>query len=361
VTDAAEAGRRFSPYVRRVLIALGLATAIVVLLYLVWQVGQAVLVLFASCLFGIFLSGLSGFLSRKTGLPYGGSLLLVVLALVTLLGGTTTLLAAQLGQQADDLREGLTGIVEDGLDRIQQTTWGRQLLQQAQDDEGLQLRELGPPAARWLSTAMGAMTVALVIVVIGLYLAADPGLYKYGVLKLVPIAKRPRARDVLDAIGNALAGWLLAQFVSMVVIGTLVAVGLWAFGIELWLILGLLAGVLTFIPNLGPIIAGIPPVLLAMNQGLWVALGVMAYFVAVQCLEGYFVTPMVQHRVIRLPPAAILAVQVLAAYTFGLLGVAVAAPLLAATMVAVEMLYVQDLLGDKNVAVTGQQHDLLGS
>src|SRR5690606_10582470 len=106
-----------------------------------------------------------------------------------------------------------------------------------------QLAELAP-VMQMMTTALSGISLAIVVFVIGLYLAASPRLYRQGLLRLVPPARRARADDVLGAVGRALRGWLLAQFISMGVIGSLVAVGLFLFGIELWLILGLLAGIL---------------------------------------------------------------------------------------------------------------------
>lgn len=350
-----EAGEtaQYGSYIRRVLIALGFTIAFTVLLFVIWRIGSALLVIFASCLFAIFLSGCASWIDQRTRLGYGWSLLIVVLVLMTLVGAVSASFGVQIAQQTTELYEGLRNTVLDGRDWLEQFEVGKEMLSQAEDGE-LKLSEVTAPLVRGLRMAVGAITLFVMILLIGLYLAGTPDLYTKGFLRLVPIAKRPRMQEVLDAVARALQGWLLAQFVSMVVIGTLVAVGLWFFGIELWLILGLLAGVLTFIPNLGPIMAGVPPVLLALNQSPLLGLGVLIYFTAVQFLEGYFVTPMVQHRVIRLPPAAILSTQLLMAYAFGFIGIAVAAPLLAASMVVIEMLYVQDILGDQNIKVTGQ-------
>ncbi len=342
-----------TPYVRRVLIALGLATVIVVLLYFFWQVSQALLVLFASCLFAIFLSGCSRWLSHKTGLRYGWCLLIVVLLLLVAFAAAAALLAAQLVQQADELYQGLSDAMQQAREWATQFGWGQQFFEQAQQDNGLQLKELAP-AMQILTSAVGGAGMVIIILVIGLYLAGSPELYLKGMLKLAPIDKRDRAREVLVAIGRALQGWLLAQFISMTVIGSLVAVGLLLFGIELWLILGLLVGMLSFIPNLGPMTAAVPTLLIALNKSPAIAGGVLAYLLTVEMIEGYLVTPMVQDKMIRLPPAAILWSQVLMGYSFGILGVALAAPLLTAIMVAVEMLYVQDVLGDRNIKVTGQ-------
>ena len=351
--NEANSGWRGLSYMRRVLIALGLATAILVVLFIFWRIVQALLVLFAACLVGVFLSGCGRWLQQKTRLGYGWCVMITASAIVAAFVAAGAFLGVRVWLQADELYQSLAQTAQDGLDWIRQAHWGQQLLEEMEDN-GLQIGEWLLPAGQVVMGGVGAIGMALLIAVIGLYLAADPELYTSAVLRLVPVGRRPRAREVLDAVGHALAGWLFAQVISMAIIGTLVAGGLWLFGIELWLILGLLAGLLTFIPNLGPIIAGVPPVLLALNQSVVLAAGVVAYFTAVQMVEGYVVTPLVQQRVIRLPPAGILATQLLMGWALGMLGVALAAPLLALMMVVVEMVYVQDLLGDHDLKITGQ-------
>jgi predicted PurR-regulated permease PerM len=343
---------RISPFARRVITVLALTAAAFLLLGFAWQVAQALLLLFASVLVALFLSGTSSWINYRTRIPYGWCLLLVVLAIILIVSGLSVFLARQLIQQARQLYKGLADTAADAREWIEQFAWGERLIEQAA--EGGAVHQQVQPALQVLGSITAVVAGAIVVVVIGLYLAASPDHYKNGLVYLVPPRHRHRAHEVLEALGKALRGWLLAQFVSMAVIGTLVAIGLWFFGIEMWLILGVIAGLLTFVPNLGPIIAGVPPTLIALNQSPTVALGVVAYFTAVQMLEGYVVTPMVQDRMIHLPPAGILAAQVLMAYSLGLLGVAMAAPLLAASMVVIQMLYIRGTLEDRSVEVTGQ-------
>ena len=155
----------------------------------------------------------------------------------------------------------------------------------------------------------------------------------------------------MDKLGETLINWLLGKLFSMTVVGVLTALGLWALGIPLIGVLSLLAGLLSFIPNFGPILALIPAVLVALLEGPDQALYVAGLYVLVQAVESNLITPLVQQRLIEMPPALILVAQVLMGTLVGGLGVMLATPVVAILMVLVKMLYIQDGLGDKSVKV----------
>jgi predicted PurR-regulated permease PerM len=204
-------------------------------------------------------------------------------------------------------------------------------------------------AAQWGRGLLEGLVALFVVVVVGIYLAAQPRFYLDGLLMLFPHAKRPRLREVAARVGFTLRWWMIGQLVPMLAIGAITAIGLKLIGVELWLILGLLTGLFNFIPNFGPLIAGVPAVLLALaspEQGPQKALWVVALFVASQNLEGYVLTPLVQRRAVQLPPALTILTQVLLGMLLGAIGVVLAAPLTAAAVVMVKMLYVEDVMGD---------------
>jgi predicted PurR-regulated permease PerM len=190
-----------------------------------------------------------------------------------------------------------------------------------------------------------ALFTLVLVVIVGIYLAAQPRYYVEGFLKLYPKAERPRLREVMDKVAFTLRWWLTGQLVPMACIGAFVGGGLLLIGVPLWLPLGILAALLNFIPNFGPIIAAVPQILIALAADPTKAIWVVLLNLAAQNLEGYLITPLVQRKAVEMPPALTILSQVLMGMLLGPLGIILAAPLTAASIVVVKMLYVEDTLG----------------
>ena len=186
----------------------------------------------------------------------------------------------------------------------------------------------------------------IVVLAIAIFAAADPALYRRGLLMLLPVGRRRRVDETLSDLGHALRWWFLAQVVSMLVIGITTAVGLKIIGVDLWLSLGVLAGLLTFIPFLGPLIAGVPILIVAFAQGIEIGLSVLVFFFIVENLEGNFLSPLIQQRVVDIAPVVLISMQVLMSALFGAMGLVLAAPVTLVAMIVIRKLYVEDVLGE---------------
>jgi len=210
-----------------------------------------------------------------------------------------------------------------------------------------QMSSLVPNAGLFFGGVIGALGNVVIILFVGIYFAASPHLYTNGFIKLVPQAKRPRARQVMKKMGDTLGSWLLGKSISMLIVGVATSVGLGLLGVPLGLLLGIIAGLLDFVPYLGPILAGIPAVLIAFSISPDLALYTILLFTGVQLVEGYLLQPLIESRAVDLPPALTIVMQLVFGTLFGFAGVALATPLAAALKVLVQMLYVEDVLGDK--------------
>jgi predicted PurR-regulated permease PerM len=186
----------------------------------------------------------------------------------------------------------------------------------------------------------------LLIFFLGLYLALDPETYIKGFTSLFPRERRQRIRDVFQELGGVLQSWLVGQFLSMAVVGILIAVGLAIVGVPLALVLGVIAGILDFIPIFGPILAAIPAVLLGFTQSPLHAAYVVLVFVAANQVEEHLLIPIIQKHTVSLPPALTVFALTLLGTLFGFLGLLLATPLTASLMVLVNRFYVEDVLGD---------------
>lgn len=157
----------------------------------------------------------------------------------------------------------------------------------------------------------------------------------------------------MNAAAHTLRQWITAQLMSMTIVGILTGLGLWAAGIPLAFILGLIAALLAFIPNIGPVLAAVPALLLALAQGPSTVMWVAAVYIVVQGLESYAITPIIQKEKVSLPPALIIAAQLLLGVLFGILGLARATPLTAVVLTLTGMLYVEGFL-EREAESTGE-------
>jgi predicted PurR-regulated permease PerM len=235
--------------------------------------------------------------------------------------------------------------------------YGEQLLKQL-SSPGKLLQGQGSTMKNAFSvfySTFGALANILILLVIGIYLAISPQESANGLVRLVPKTRRTRAREVIHVLRYTLWGWLKGTLLAMAVIGILTSLGLWIIGVPLPLLLGMFAGLMEFIPNIGPFIAGLPAVALALVQDPGKAFTVILFFVGLQSLEGYVLTPLVQKRIIDLPPILTIMGQLVLGLIAGVWGLLLAVPMVAVIMVLVKMLYIEDVLGDYGVEVKGEE------
>lgn len=329
---------------RRTAVVVATALAIVTVVAVLVVAAEVLLLVFAGLLFAVLLSSLSDALVRVSGMRRGVALGLTVLALLTATVGVGWALWPSISEQADQLAKELPAAVRELRGWFEQREWGRWLLGRVEPDQMADNGALVSQAAGVLVTTISALAALLIILFVGLYVAAQPSLYQRGLRRLVPLAARHRVDEVLFEVTSVLQWWLLGKMLSMVLVGVLTTVGLWWLGMPLALTFGLLAAALTFIPNFGPVLALIPPAILALANDPTQAVYVVLLYLAIQTVESYAVTPLIQRRTVSMPPALTIMSQIVLGVLVGGIGVAVATPLTAAAMTMIRMLYVEDLL-----------------
>lgn len=351
-----------------------------VALALAWMAADTLLLIFAGVLLGVFLDGLTRGLGYVLPIPRGLRLTLASLVLAASVAGFAGLGGATIAQQGRDLGRTVgaqAGTVRDwlqqrGIDVPFPGEGGEPGQDPADKDRKEPGRDAGKgafggfassilknsgslisdassvlgPAATVVLGLFNALGNVAVIAFLGLAFAADPGSYRDGLLRFVPPRKRPRGARVLDGAGETLRHWLFGQLLTMAVIFLCTWAGLAFLGIGGALILGLQAGLLAFVPTIGPLVAGVVILLASLGSGLNGVLGALGVYLAVQCLESYGLTPFIQKRALDIPPATIFAGQLLLGVIFGLWGIALALPLMAVIKVLLEQIYVEDTLGE---------------
>jgi predicted PurR-regulated permease PerM len=270
---------------------------------------------------------------QRLKVPSGLALTLAVLTVFAIVGGAMALFGQQIVAQAETLTQALPKAWQSLQERIAASGLPIDLSQMKPTGAS---SNLAAQAGTFVMSAGGALADALLIIVGGIFIAASPRFYTAGMVKMVPEAKRDLTREALNDSGNALRLWLKAQLVAMVLIGLLTGLGLW--------ILGIIAGLLEFVPFVGPIIAAIPAVLIALALDPQLALWTVLLYVLIQNIEGYAVQPMIQSWAVEVPGAVLLFALLACGGLFGPLGVIFAAPLTVVTYVLIKRLYVREAL-----------------
>ena len=326
-------------FVRRVLIVLGLAA----LFFLVWELRILLLMLFGAIVIASIFRAVADTICHYTRLPNAVSTALAILLVLGSLAALAAVFGSHVAQQVATLKETLPAAwktleqrvgdigLSDQLDRLVATIT---------TPGGGSLSGFG----RMLISIGGGIADFVVVIFAGIYLATQPNFYRVGAIKLVPPARRKIAAEAMLESERALRLWLKGQAVAMLVVGLLTGFGLWVLGMPSAFTLGLVAGVLEFIPFAGPILAAVPAILLALAVSPELALWVTLLYIAVQQFEGNVLTPVVQQYAVDLPGAVLLFSLIGFGTLFGTLGVILAAPLAVVPLALVKRLYVIETL-----------------
>ncbi len=323
--------------------------AAVVVCAAIWITRRVLLLLFAGVLFAIVLNAIANWTAKHLSIRRAWALALTVLILFATFALTLWLVGGRFASEVQDLSHQLPAMAANLHDKLAQQPWGRTVLRNMPSPEDLLSHSSAVLSKSWTAAwgLLGITGSALVIFFVGLYIAINPSMYRDGLVRLFPISSRTRIAATLEDAGSTLAHWLLGKLSLMCVVGVLTALGLWLLNIPLVLSLALLAAALDFIPNIGPIASAAPALLLALLQGPMTVLWVALLYLAVQFLESYILSPLVQRRAVSLPPAVLISAQVLLPMLFGIPGLLLATPLTVLLLVVVRMLYVDSILEDR--------------
>ena len=343
-------------FVRQVLIVAGIIVLFALISIVLWYGAEVFLLTFTGLLLAILLRSLSDFLSRHTGLSENWSFSIILSAIVGLIALGVWLSSDSMQRQFQELSAELPVAFEKLREQLSQYPLGRRIVEQIPSPQqfvGTQLANAYGRVTGFFSTAFDVAVNILVVLIIALYFAFNPKLYNEGIVKLVPRNYEQRAREILATMEYTLRRFLLGTFGTMAINGIFTGLGLWILGVPFAVPLGIITALLNFIPNIGPIIAGVPAVLIALSQSPTQALYVFILYLVAQNLEGFVLTPLIQEHAVSIPPVLLIASQLLFAVLFGFLGLLLAVPLVAVVFVAVKMIYVEDILG-RRVEVKGE-------
>ena len=315
-----------------------------------WTLRDVLLILFGALVLAIGISAIARLLANRVQIGYAAGLALVVLTALILIGVIGWFFGAAIGEQLDEVARKVPTGLQWLSDQIEVRPYARDLLAK------LQTADLSGPTG-WIAgglattvrTSVAAAGSLVVMAIVAIYMAAQPQRYRTGILRLLPTVTRARVSRLFDVEANILGRWLAGQLTVMATVGILSGLGLWALGIKAALVLGLVGGLLSFVPYVGAVIAAVPATLFALAQGPYYVVAVIAMYVAVHFIEGNFITPIIQSEATSLPPVATLLSVISCGLLLGPQAVFLAAPLVL-FHAAIEVLYVEPRIAlDKKV------------
>lgn len=284
--------------------------------------------------------GLSGLLCRKTKWKQGICLAIAVFGTLLLASGLFWLMGAKIQTQVEQLHNTLPATIENAKSQLSKNSIGKMIVEKVNSPQTI--KKAQALASTFFKTTFGVFGDIYVVLFLGIFFTVSPDVYKKGMVQLIPKKGQPKGEDIINKLGANLKKWLKGKFFAMLVVFILTSIGLLILGIPLWLVLGLIAGLLNFIPNFGPLIAMIPAVLVALMQGPTTAALVAGLYIVIQIVESNFITPMVQQKLISIPPALIIAAQLLISPLTGGWGLVLATPLMLIIMILVQELYIKE-------------------
>lgn len=346
-------------------IAIGgiVVVAFIAALVFAWYYAATLFLIFAGTLLGVALTAMTHLLHRVIGGPHPFRLTVVCLVMAALISGVVVLGGSTIAQQATALSGtiksqliNLRGFLEShGVDTSYLQLNNVAITASPEDSTGPATTPPPKPAAlpsagdiasgggaivsqtlKLILGTIGAVGNFFIVLFLGLSFAAQPNVYRRGLLRLTPKKYRAHTEIVFDRVGVTLERWLIAQMITMTAVFAVTWAGLLLIGIPGAFILGIQAGLLAFIPTVGAIVGGLIIVLASISSG-WVAVGsAFALFLGVHALESYILTPIIQREAIDIPPATLFAFQILLGVVFGLWGLALALPLMAIVKVVID-------------------------
>jgi predicted PurR-regulated permease PerM len=329
------------------------------LLMFAWYFAATLFLIFAGMLLGVALNAMTAMLGRIVKLPHALRLTIVCLVLAGLLSGVVFLGGATIRQQAtalsDTIKSQLVSVKalleKNGIDTSYFELGGPNAAPADSSTPATTSPPRNLPSAGALASSGGAIvsqtfklllgTVSAVgnffiVLFLGLTFAAQPAVYRKGLLFMAPARHRARATIIVDRIGETLERWLIAQIITMFAVFAVTWIGLAIIGIPGSFILGVQAGLLAFIPTVGALIAGLIVVLASLATGWVAAASALVLFLGVHALESYILTPIIQRQALDIPPATLFGFQILLGVVFGIWGIALALPLIAIAKVLID-------------------------
>lgn len=329
-----------STYIQKVWQTMGIVALLVSAILIARVAFNVLLMILAGSLIATYFHGLGDMIERRTKMGRRWAMLISVLGTFIIISVLLWFMGTKIQQQINELSATLPGTVHNLKAKLAQTDIGRKLLESVNNNgDG----KMMATAQSFFSTSFGVLGDVYIILFLGIFFTTNPSIYKDGILLLVPPSRKKMGHHIMDRISLSLKGWLKGMMVSMVLVAIMIGTGLTILHIPVALVLGLITGILELVPTLGSVIAMVPGTLLGLTVSTNTAILVAIVYIVSQTITSNIVNPLIQKKMINLPPALTLISQLIMGSVSGALGVIMAVPLLAITVILVDELYVKKI------------------
>lgn len=323
---------------KKVWITILISAAVVMLLLFFYAAFSVLLLVLAGSLIAVFFRAVSTKIERITNWKSGICVTISIITTLLILAGLFWLIGAKVQEQTIELSETLPKTISQAKTWLNKSEFGEKILSGAFSETSM--KKTQQFASDFFQSTFGVLGDLYVVLFIGIFFTISPQIYIKGFVQLIPVKGQKTAQQVLNKLGEQLRKWLKGTLFSMLTVFVLTAIGLAILGMPLWLVLAVLAGLLSFIPNFGPLLAIIPAVLLAFSESPKMALLVACLYILIQFVESNFITTAIQKKLTNLPPALILIAQLFMGVLTGAWGLVLAIPITLIVIVLVQELYI---------------------
>jgi predicted PurR-regulated permease PerM len=342
-------------YIQKVWHTVAIVALLVVVILIARVAFNVLLMVLAGTLISTYFHGLGDLLQRKTKWKRKPAMFVSVGGTFIILGLLFWFMGANIQKQVKELSDTLPHTVQSFKAKLAESSIGQKILDYSQDDDNSQ--KLFVTAQHFFSTSFGVLGNIYIILFLSIFFTLNPSVYKDGIILLIPKDRKDLAHHIIDRISFSLKGWLKGMLLSIVLITIMLFTGLTIMGIPAALVLALIAGMLKIIPNFGSLAAMIPGVLLALTVGTNTAIIVALIYIVSQTIVSNIVTPIIQNKMINLPPALTIISQVLMGTLSGVLGIILSVPLLSIVFILVDELYVKKINDEDDVKAAKSKSD----
>lgn len=320
----------------------GLIFSLIAIVLLIFEATFDILILvLAGALISCYFRGLSGLIKTKTNWNTKLTLPVSIVGTILITLGVFYLVGSTVSSESSQIKENFPEMMKEVQTHLENSSVGREVIEQVEKIKSSE--KFGAFVSQFFMGTFGGIGNIYIVLIIGIFFTITPGIYVEGIVQLVPPRNRKKIKKLIQHLGSGLKKWLFGKFIAMVAVFALTAIGLIILDIPMWLTLAILAGLLNFIPNFGPLAAMIPAVLVALTVSPNMAIIVASLYLGVQLIESSLITPQAQKKLINIPPALIILAQIFVGALTGIWGVIFATPLVLIIIIVVQELYVKPM------------------